>query len=258
MAALGWFVFSSGGAIVLLTIVALWVALSRGRASARFALLLVVLFYWAASSFIVSSTLQRALAEGYRPLTRDDLPPGGRTAVVLLGSGSYRFRDWSDNQFSTVDYIGSSRVLEAARVFRLANADYLISSGGLLEARDRNVASGTAMAELVERLGVPRSRIRVEDESGTTRDEAVIVSRMLAAHPVDHVILVTSQVHMRRSVGAFRAAGLQVIPAVAREPQSLDEWWENIVPTDKGLDGTAMVAHELAGILVYQWRGWYR
>ena len=94
-------------------------------------------------------------------------------AVVLLGSGSYRYRDWDDGQVTSVDDIGHSRVLEAARVFRLANADYLISSGGLLEARDRHVASGSAMADVLVRLGVPRARVRVEDESGTTHDGAV-------------------------------------------------------------------------------------
>ena len=114
------------------------------------------------------------------------------------------------------------------------------------------------MADLLVRLGVPRARVRVEDESGTTHDEAVIVSRMLAAQPVDHVILVTSAVHMRRSVGTFKASGVHVIPAPAREPQFWDTWWEKFVPTDKGVDEAGMVAHELAGILVYQWRGWYR
>lgn len=258
MAAFGWFVFSSGGAVVCFLCVSLWVALSRGGVLSRVALLLVALAYTVASLAVVPTTVKRALAEGYRPLTRDDLPQRGRTAVVLLGSGSYRYRDWDDGQVTRVDDIGHSRVLEAARAFRLANADYIISSGGLLEARDRNVASGSTMAELLVRLGVPRTRIRPEDESGTTHDEAVIVSRMLAAQPVDHVILVTSAVHMRRSVGTFKAAGLSVIPAPAREPQRVDDWWENLVPTDKGLDESGMVAHELAGILVYQWRGWYR
>ena len=258
MAAFGWFVFSSGGAVVCFLAVALWVALSRGHIAARVVLLLVALFYAVASIAVVPSTVKRALAEGFAPLTRDDLPQSGRTAVVLLGSGSYRYRDWDDGQVASVDDIGHSRVLEAARVFRLANADYAISSGGLLDARDRNVTSGSAMADLLVRLGVPRGRVRVEDESGTTHDEAVLVSRMLAAQPVDHVILVTSAVHMRRSVGTFRAAGVRVIPAPAREPQTVDTWWENLVPTDKGLDEAGMVAHELAGILVYQWRGWYQ
>jgi len=257
VAAFGWFVFSSGGAVACFLCAALWVALSRGHVASRVALLLVALFYTVASLASVPAAVKRDLTEGYAPFTHDDLPQSGRTAVVLLGSSVYRYRDWDDGQVVSVDSIGHSRVLEAARAFRLANADYIISSGGLLEPRDRNVASGSAMADLLVRLGVPRARVRVEDESGTTHDEAQIVSRMLAAQPVDHVILVTSAVHMRRSVGTFRAAGVRVIPAPAREPPLVDEWWENLVPTERGLSEAGMVAHELAGILIYQWRGWY-
>ena len=61
-------------------------------------------------------------------------------------------------------------------------------------------------------------------------------------------MLVTSQFHMRRSVGAFKAAGIDVIPAIAREPQAFDTWLEKLVPTDKGLKDSAMAAHELLGI----------
>jgi len=114
------------------------------------------------------------------------------------------------------------------------------------------------MADVLERLGVPHDRILVEDLSKNTHDEAVIVGGMLSTHQVDHVILVTSQFHMRRSVGAFRAAGLEVIPAVAREPEPLDRWWKNLLPTDKALDESAMAAHELAGLVIYAARGWYR
>jgi uncharacterized SAM-binding protein YcdF (DUF218 family) len=113
------------------------------------------------------------------------------------------------------------------------------------------------MAETLERLGVPREHILVEDRSRTTRDEAVIVREMLAAHPVDQVVLVTSQIHMRRSVGAFQAAGVRVIPAIAREPASLDTWWQTLIPTDKGLEESSLAAHEIGGILVYWLRGWF-
>ena len=78
------------------------------------------------------------------------------------------------------------------------------------------------------------------------------------AEPVEHVILVTSAVHMRRSLGTFRVEGVDAIPAIAREPQMRDAWWQLVAPTQTGMDETAMAAHELAGILAYRTRGWYR
>jgi uncharacterized SAM-binding protein YcdF (DUF218 family) len=253
----GWFLFSSGGAILVLALAAAWVALSAGsRASRRF-LVGAATLYWLGGAFVVPDTVRTLMAAGYAPLARTDVPTG-RTAVVLLGSGSHQFRDWSDNTYAIVDPIGASRLLEAARVFRLLGADYVISSGGVPSASERNRPAGATMADALQTLGVPRDRILIEIESRTTHEEAVILKDMLARHPVDHVVLVTSQFHMRRSVGAFKAVGIDVVPAIAREPRGFDTWWEKVVPTDKGLGETAMASHELAGIVAYATRGWFR
>jgi len=256
VASLAWYLFSSGGAIVFLSVAVGWALLSRRSGARRFAIA-VVLFYWIASTDIVPDTIRVVLASGYRPLTSADVAPG-RTAVVLLGSGSLRFRDWSDNQLALIAPIGASRLLEASRVFHLLDATYILSSGGLATLTDRNRPSGLTMAETLMTLGVPKDRILVETESRTTRHEALVIKGMLSAHPVDHVVLVTSQFHMRRSVGTFKAAGIDVIPAIVREPQSFDTWWEKLVPTDKGLRDSAMAAHEVLGIAAYAVRGWYR
>jgi uncharacterized SAM-binding protein YcdF (DUF218 family) len=256
VAGVAWFLFSSGGAIVLLSITAVWAIVSRRTAARRLAFA-TALFYWIASTEVVPDTIRQLLAAGYRPLTRADAP-SGRTAVVLLGSGSLRFRDWADNQLALVDPIGASRLLEAARVFRLLNAEYILSSGGLATETDRIRPSGQTMAESLVTLGVPKERILVETESRTTRDEATVIKDMLTAHPVDRVVLVTSQFHMRRSVGTFKAAGIDVIPAIVREPQAFDTGWEKLIPTDKGLKDSAMAAHEVLGIVAYAVRGWYR
>ncbi len=152
----------------------------------------------------------------FHPLTRADVPPG-RSVVVLLGSGSYRREDWSDVKLSVLDPIGVERTLEAARVYRLVQPEFVISSGGLIEPDDPEDPAGETMKETLVRLGVPPDRIIVEKESTNTREEAVMVAAMLPSLDVKHVILVTSGVHMRRSVGMFRAVGVEVIPAIARQ-----------------------------------------
>lgn len=257
MSDLGWFVLSAGGAICCLLAGAVWALASNGSKASRRFLIITAVAYWIAGAYVVPDTIRTWLSSSYRPLTRSDVPPG-RTAVVLLGSGSYQFRDWSENHFAIVDSIAASRLLEAARVFRLLDADYIISSGGLAAVNERNRPSGLTMGEALEQIGIPKHRVLIETRSRTTRDEALIVKAMLADHPVDRVVLVTSQFHMRRSVGAFRAVGVDVIPAIAREPASLDTWWQKLIPTDKGLEDSSMAVHEVGGILVYRLRGWFR
>jgi uncharacterized SAM-binding protein YcdF (DUF218 family) len=252
-----WHLFSAGGVVVLLLICTGWLLASRGSRAARRTLVAVALFYGLASVHGISHGIGLLLSAGYRPLSRADVPPG-RVTVVVLGSGTVQVRNWSETVLAVPDLFSASRLLEGARVFRLLDATQLISSGGSPTAADRVQPSGRVMADALIALGIPRERILVETESATTRDEAVIVARMLAQHPTDHVVLVTSRLHMRRSLGAFRAVGVAAIPAVARDPSSVETWWETLVPTDKGLREASHAAHELLGLAGYVARGWYR
>jgi uncharacterized SAM-binding protein YcdF (DUF218 family) len=186
-----------------------------------------------------------------------DLRPD-RTAIVVLGSGSYSIHDWSDNEYSTTDPFAASRVLEAVRLYRLIDPAWVISSGGRVYADDPDSPTGVEMSRLLKRLGVPHERVVTETRSRNTHEESVAVASLLPKLNVDQVVLVTSDYHMRRSLGAFRAAGIHAIPAIVRDPfppRSAADW---VVPSDNGLLQTHLFVHEVLGIAYYASRGWYR
>jgi uncharacterized SAM-binding protein YcdF (DUF218 family) len=249
-----WFVFSSGGAVALTLGTALWVWIRPRSTLARRVLLTVAVLYALASVYGVSYPVGRLLVLGFRPLERADVPAGS-SAVVLLGSGTFTALDWDDHRLSVLDPAAASRVLEAVRVFRIVDPAWVISSGGLVDPDERVEPSGITMRDALVTLGVPASRILVESRSRTTHEEAVIVAPMIEPLNVDHVILVTSDTHMRRSLGAFRAQGVDAIPAIARHPY-VDAPW--LIPSEAGLAESALVAHEIVGIGYYLVRGWFR
>jgi len=251
-----WYVFSAGGAVTGLLVGAVWVIARPSSRRARRTLLALAAGYTLASTYLVGHGIDRLLAAGYEPISRRGLP-NGRTAIVVLGSGAYTAIDWDDNAVTTLDIQASMRVIEAARVFRLTNAEWVISSGGLVEVTDNDEPSGTAMRDALVRLGVPAERILVEVDSRTTHDEAVIVASMLAKLDAEHVILVTSDIHMRRSLGAFRAVGINAVPAIARHRQDSTLWLGRYLPSEAGLHETADAAHEIIGIVYYAARGWF-
>ena len=72
------------------------------------------------------------------------------------------------------------------------------------------------------------------------------------------MVLVTVDLHMRRSLGAFRAQGIDAIPAIARRPVNRPPWNVEFLPSDTGLAESTAVARELLGIGYYALRGWYR
>ena len=251
-----WFLFSSGGLIVLAIVAAVWIWTRPQSKAARVFLAALVVSFALFSLYPIPLAAAHALGSGFHPLTPDDVPPG-RSAVVLLGSGSYTRRDWSDRTMSVLDRVGLERTLEAARVFRLVQADWIVSSGGRQSAEDTDDPAGFTMKTALVALGVPADRVIVEHESRNTRDEALLVAKMLPSLKVDHLILVTSEVHMRRSVGVFRAVGVSVIPAIAREPTDVDRTL-NMLPTETGLRLSGIVVHEIAGLVYYWARGWYK
>jgi len=252
-----WFLFSAGGVVSVLVVVALWVWFRPDSRAARRAVAVIAIFYLIASTFVVPQMVGNILRRPFHPLAASDVP-AGNTAVVLLGSGSMTRTDWSDRPISVLDSIGAERTLEAARIYSLLHPLWVISSGGLIDPDDdENEPSGKTMKTALVALGVPEDRIIVESRSRTTREEATLVAGMLPALQIRSVVLVTSALHMRRSLAVFRSAGVEVIPAVARDWQP-DEWLFRLLPTQAGLRESAQVAHEIAGMVYYRMRGWYR
>lgn len=255
-ASIFWFLFSTGGLVVAVLAAAAWVCAKPKSGAARVFLVAIALGYALVSAYAVPHAVERWIGAPFHPLTPADVPPG-RSVVVLLGSGSFRRLDWSDAKMSVPDPIGLERTLEAARVFRLVQPDFVISSGGVIDPEVAEDPAGETMKEALVRLGVPPDRIIVERQSTNTRDEAQLVAAMLPSLGVKHVILVTSSIHMRRAAGMFRAVGIEVIPAISRQPDYLDPSF-SLLPTEAGLRTSALVVHELAGLTYYWLKGWYQ
>jgi uncharacterized SAM-binding protein YcdF (DUF218 family) len=256
--ALVWYVLSPGGVTFVLVVGALWMWRRPASSWARRWLLAGAVAYAALGCYAISYASGRLLVAGFRPLARADVPPGP-TAIVVLGSGSIMARDWDDASLAVLDRASADRVLEAVRVFKMTDAAWVIASGGLVRPRALDEPNGRTMRDALARFGVPAARLLVETESRNTHDEAVIVGEMLRSLDVQHVILVTSEIHMRRSLGTFRAEGIQAVPAIARQaPATTIPWIAWVIPTEGGLKLAAEVWHEILGLGYYVIRGWYR
>jgi uncharacterized SAM-binding protein YcdF (DUF218 family) len=249
-------VFSVCGLVVTLLISTLWLRFRLAPGAARRALVSVVAVYALSSLYAVPYGISRILVVGYRQFSTLDAGPG-RTAIVVLGSGASPVRGWDQESLPVMSPIDAARIIETFRVYRRSADAWVISSGGAVSAAPGAPTTGAMMEEMLVRLGVPSSRILVESESRTTREEAVLVAPMLRLIHPDHVILVTSDIHMRRALGAFRSANVIATPAIARDPY-MGGWETWGLPTTQGLAFTADVLHEIVGLGYYAARGWWR
>lgn len=248
--------FSVSGALVTWIVSAAWLLRRPSSPPARRFALAAVLCYAAASIHIVPFGVSRLLTFGYHQFTAGDVGPG-TTAIVILGGGDETVQGWT-SQMTVTTPIEAARVLEAWRVFRLLSPAWIISTGGNPDPRDPVEASSLTMRDELVRLGVPRERILLESTSRNTYENAVFVAPMVRSLAVQQLVLVTSDTHMRRSLGAFRAVGLNAVPAVAPDPRLPVRWFWWMLPTDGGLELSGDVTHELLGIPFYWLRGRWR
>jgi len=123
------------------------------------------------------------------------------------------------------------------------------------------------MGELLDLLGVPASAIWEQPRSQNTQEDAEYSAAMLKERGVQRVLLVTSAMHMPRSVALFRHLGIEVTPAPADftvteigwknlfslEPQA---FLVNLLPNASSLSLTTNVLKEYLGLFIYRLRGW--
>jgi uncharacterized SAM-binding protein YcdF (DUF218 family) len=251
------FVFSVGGITLFVLTAVMWLAARPHSRLARRVALTVAIMYALATVYAFSFGLTRILTFGLQPVMSAHVPAGA-SAIVVMGSGSYTIQNWSDGEYSSTDATAASRALEAYRLFTMMNPAWIVTCGGRVEPDAFAQPTGEAIANLLHQLGVPRERIVTQATARNTHEEALAVAALMPKLQVQHILLVTSDFHMRRSLGAFRAAGIDAIPAVVREPfppRSLGDW---ILPSEFALGRTNLLVHEILGIGYYAVRGWYK
>jgi uncharacterized SAM-binding protein YcdF (DUF218 family) len=250
----GWF-FSPAGLTVALIATAVTAWRTNWSPRARRLLVIVAVFYAVSGFGVIPLTIARVWSYGYGRFEHAE-PNNAATAIVVLGAGDETVLGW-EGQLSLLNPNSGARVLEAARLFKLINPMLVVAAGGESDRETNQVPSAILMFDELVRLGVPAAQIQIESRSLNTHDHAVFVTPILRERKIDRLVLVTSDIHMRRAVGTFRASGWEPIAAVAPNPSGLRRWRDYWAP-GFGLGTSGQLAHELLGVSYYIFRGWWR
>lgn len=195
-------------------------------------------------------------------LPAEDLP--NADAIVLLGGGTRPALP--PRSFSEMNE-GADRMVQAARLYHAGKAPVIVVSGGYIEFLGSTVPEAEAMQEVLELLGVPPDAIIQEDRSRNTYENALYVREVLAPLQAEHILLVTSAMHMPRSVRIFERQGFDVAPAPA---DFLVTWTPEgdaaevgiggkligLMPSAEALELSTRALKEYIGMIVYRLRGW--
>jgi hypothetical protein len=200
----------------------------------------------------------RVIVGSMKPFNAAQITPNKRTAIVLLGSGSWHAMDWDGRIAVYPDPAAASRELEAVRVFRLVNPAVVdlvgwesasAPAGGPRRRGDARTSGGA---------GRPADRILVETESGTTRDEALIVDRMLKAQGSSRSFWLPAKLTCAARLASFDRLASKRRQRLREFLRGQATWSDLLLPSQGGLDLGSQNLHEILGLGYYWLRGWHR
>jgi uncharacterized SAM-binding protein YcdF (DUF218 family) len=191
-----------------------------------------------------------ALAEQRAPAAAACESPLPSTIVLLAGGIRRISADSTD--VGALNEASVQRTLAAAALVQRTPAAQLVISGGVDKGKGK-VAESTRMAELAATLGVPRDALRTETLSQTTWENAQQVRALQPPLPA-RIWLVTSALHMPRSLLAFRAAGFTPCSYPADVRASAFDGVADLMPRGSAVTKSEAVLHELVGEVAYRWQ----
>lgn len=232
--------------------------LARSARSARALVVLALGVLWLGSCGPVARAAVRSLELRYAPLPGDVTTP----LIVLLGGAALPAVSPRTGVELSAE---ADRIVYAARLWHEQRAPKILIAAGVFDPAGVRRAEADDIAEVLRALGVPDEAMILERRSRNTYENAVEAHHLLGGGS-PRILLVTSALHMPRSVGVFRAQGFDVTPApvdyleVDRAPvtsRSAFVWrlLLDLTPDAGSLQNLTQALREWLGIAVYWMQG---
>lgn len=229
-----------------------WVVRRRRPGLAKALAVVGFAVLWLGSTAAVSDLIAAPLENRYVSVPIASTPAGD--AIVVLGGALAAAHPPQRPNMG----LGPSadRVWQAAALYRAGKAPWVVVAAGNRDPEEGLEPEAAAITRMLGVLGVPPERIRVDDRSRNTRENAVNAKAILAGLGARRVLLVTSAHHLPRAVKTFEKVWgtgshtITPVPAnVATDDADYFTLWAWI-PSAESLRFVTRSLKEYAGIAV--------
>ncbi|MBA4384022.1 MAG: hypothetical protein C0410_04745 [Anaerolinea sp.] len=229
----------------------------KKRNFAKILLLLAFAILFIGGNRYIANSIARSLEGQYDKLG----PVQSVDLIVILGGGTEP--EIAPRPMTEVNAAGD-RIIYAAKLYQENPESMLLLSGGDIEFLDQSSSTPAGdMASLLMLMGVPESAMILQDQSQNTYEDALYSCEKIKAAGYKNVVLVTSAMHMPRSMKLFAKQGCTVLPAPTdftitetawRKTwhPSFEEFIINLVPSYSNLSQVTKSMKEYIGMLVYR------
>ncbi|MDI9818088.1 MULTISPECIES: YdcF family protein [unclassified Legionella] len=224
--------------LLALCLICLWVY--GNSRLVRWGLLSVLVLFLLLSTGWLPQLLTRQLEDQYSIVLKAD--PAVHWVVVLSGGQS----EVEDNPANSLLYSASiKRLLEGIRLYRQLPAAKLVLSGG---GYGFQTPEALRLADIASWFPIPAADVVLETQSINTADQAKAVKNTVKEAPF---YLVTSAIHMPRSMALFQAQGMHPIAAPTDYTYYWNDerWAKRYLPNPYNLLYLSIAMHELLGRL---------
>jgi uncharacterized SAM-binding protein YcdF (DUF218 family) len=177
-------------------------------------------------------------------------------AVVLGGMAEY------NNDLNRLSIRrGGDRIWQAVQLYHQGKVGKILISGDNGHVTDRGLHEADQFKAVLVQQGIPTEDIWVEKQSKNTHENAIETRQLIdEKQPEATVLLVTSAIHMKRSLACFKAAGFnQITPFSTDHYTGFNRkyyWDQFIVPDESTLTSWFYLLHEMVGYVTY-WAAGY-
>jgi uncharacterized SAM-binding protein YcdF (DUF218 family) len=166
-------------------------------------------------------------------------------AIVVLGGGVRLDTAEEGDVLSSASY---ERLRYGVKLARSSGLPLLVTGGAVFG----DVAEADIMSKIAKQDFSYEPRW-VEKRAHDTHENMTYTEQMLKPEHIKHVLIVTTDVHMRRSLAYCRAAGLECWSApVSTHGRKSDSWIQQLPSADALRDNAAAI-HELLGIVMLKY-----
>ena len=246
-----WAFFQPSSLIAILLALGLFMAV-RGKRAGLPILFCAAAFYVIAGFSPLSNWLLLPLEQSAQIGASDSLE--GAAGMIVLGGAVAGARQSGDHGVLLND--AADRMIEAVQLAQQYPDLPVIFSGGKGELFESDQEAEAELARrFFARFKITPPRLRLENRSRNTLENAVFTAKMVQPRPDQRWVLVTSAFHMPRARALFEAQGFRVIPHPGDfRTNGPSDLWQVFGKPSYGLRRLDMTVKEWVGL----WVSWLR
>ena len=234
--------------IIIPFIIALVVKRRRKKMRVVFFVLSLFFFLFFTSTPLVGSFQKMWYQEYNHPL------PGGTVYAYGIVLGGYS--DWDHNWKRPEFGDNADRLIDAIQLYREGRVRKLVlaSDGSIIDRSDVTGLSGNpeGMIHFLNNMGIPTEDMILETKANSTMENAIFTLNIIGDNlKLQPSLLITSAIHMRRSIMAFNKVG--IFPDTYITDTFIDKKdLITFIPSPSAIVQWQALLHEWVGYLYYK------